>query len=77
MQKIAISEFKAHALKVLAKVAESKEPVIITKRGRPLVQVTPIVNTDRQNVPGKLSKLLVFENDIVTPLGEAVWNACQ
>ena len=27
--------------------------------------------------PGKLSEALVFENDIVSPLGEDMWNACN
>jgi len=38
---MAISEFEAHALKVLNEVAESRETIVITKRGKPLVQGVP------------------------------------
>lgn len=77
MEKIAITDFKAHALKLLARVAETKEAIVITKRGRPFVQVMPYVNSGRANTPGKLADALVFENDIVTPLENDMWDACR
>ena len=77
MRTMAISEFKAHALKVLNEVAESQETLIITKRGRPLVQVVPHRKPEMKPSPGKLADAFVFEKDIITPLGEASWEACQ
>jgi prevent-host-death family protein len=77
MQKMAISEFKAHALKIMAQVAKSKESIVITKRGKPLVQVVPFVSADRENTPGKLAKLLIFEKDITSDLGQEIWDACK
>lgn len=77
MKTMAITEFKVHALKVLSQVAKSKEPVIITKRGQPLVQVIPFVENAKENTPGKLAELLVFENDIVSDLGTEIWDACR
>ena len=41
MKTMAISEFKAYALKVLNDVAKSQEIIVITKRGKPLAQVVP------------------------------------
>jgi len=32
---------------------------------------------DRKPASGKLSEALVFEKDIVSPLGEDVWDACK
>ena len=77
MRTMAISEFKAHALKILNEVAESQETLIITKRGRPLVQVVPHRKSEMKPTPGKLADAFVFEKDIITPLGEALWEACQ
>ena len=74
---MAISEFKAHALKILNEVAESQETLIITKRGRPLVQVVPHRKSEMKPTPGKLADAFVFEKDIISPLGEALWEACQ
>ena len=70
---MAISEFKAHCLQVFGRVVRTKEPVVVTKRGKPLVEVIPFRNNDESPVPGKLSAALVFEKDIVSPLGESIW----
>ena len=77
MKMIAISEFKAHALKVLGEVAETKEPVVVTKRGEPLAEVIPFRGSDDRPRAGKLASALVFEGDIVSPIGEQDWGVCK
>lgn len=72
MKTLAITDFKAHALQVLGQVAKTKEPVLITKRGKPLAEVVPVSTS--KPVSGKLSEALVFEKDIVSPLGEDMWD---
>ena len=77
MQTMGISEFKSHALKVLAHVARTKQTIVITKRGKPLAQIIPYQNSISNHTPGKLADALVFENDIVSPLGDEMWDACK
>jgi prevent-host-death family protein len=77
MKTMAISEFKAHALQVLNEVAKSQESIVITKRGKPLAQVVPHRKAEMKPTPGKLADAFVFEKDIITPLGEGVWEACE
>jgi prevent-host-death family protein len=77
MQTMGISQFKAHALKILDQVAKLQESIVITKRGKPVAQVIPYRNSDMNPKPGKLAKYLVFEKDIVSPLGEEMWDACK
>jgi prevent-host-death family protein len=77
MKKMPVSEFKAHALKVLDEVAKSLEIIIITKRGKPLAQVVHYLESSIKPTPGRLADALVFEKDIITPLGEGIWEACQ
>jgi len=77
MKTMAISEFKAHALQVLNEVAKSYETIVITKRGKPLAQVVPYRKSVMEPTPGKLSDAFVFEKDIITPLGEQLWESCQ
>jgi prevent-host-death family protein len=77
MQTMGISQFKAHALKILDQVAKSQEGIIITKRGKPLAQILPYRSSDMSPKPGNLAKYLVFEKDIVSPLGEEMWDACK
>jgi prevent-host-death family protein len=75
MRTLAITDFKAHALQVLGQVAETRESVVVTKRGTPLAEVIPYSPAVPR--PGKLADALVFEEDIVTPLGDSSWNACK
>jgi prevent-host-death family protein len=77
METMAISKFKAQALKVLKEVATSKEPIVITKRGHPLAQVVAFRKSEMKSTPGRLVDAFVFEKDIVTPLGEELWEAGQ
>ena len=77
MKTMAISEFKAHSLQVLDRVARTKETVVVTRRGKPLVEVVPYRDKGELSTPGKLSETLLFEKDIVSPLGESIWSAGQ
>ena len=75
MKTMAITDFKAHALQVLGEVATHKEKVLVTKRGKPLAEVVPY--TEAKPAAGRLADALVFEKDIVSPLGEGMWDACK
>jgi len=75
MKTMAITEFKMHALQVIGEVAETRESVLVTKRGKPLAEIVPF--TEKKPAPGKLAEALVFEHDIVSPLGEDLWNVCR
>jgi len=77
METMGISQFKTHALKILDQVAKSQEGIIITKRGKPLAQIIPYRSPDMNPRPGKLVNYLVFEKDIVSPLGKEMWDACE
>ena len=75
MRTLAITDFKAHALQVLGQVAKTRESVVVTKRGKPLAEVIPF-SPDVPR-PGKLADALVFEKEIVSPLGGDMWDACK
>jgi len=77
MKSVPISQFKAHALAAIDRVARTKEPLIITKRGKPVAQVIPFRSPEADAAPGKLAHTLVFENDIVSPLGAEAWEATR
>ena len=77
MTSMAISVFKAHALQAVGQVASSKMGIVITKRGKPVAQVVPYQSTAATLSPGKLSAALVFEKDIVSPLGVEMWESTR
>jgi prevent-host-death family protein len=75
MTTMAISVFKAHALEAIARVSSSKERIVITKRGIPVAQVMPYQSLATSLAPGRLAASLVYERDLITPLGEELWEA--
>ena len=77
MKTMGISHFKAHALKILDQIAKTHEEIVITKRGKPLAQIIPYRNEDKNPMPGKLADAFVFEKDIITPLGEEMWESSK
>jgi len=77
MKSMAISAFKAHALQVIDTVAKEHASVVITKRGKPLAKVIPFRTSDKKPKSGKLASTLKYEKDIVSPLGEAMWEASK
>jgi prevent-host-death family protein len=77
MKTMGISTFKSHALQILDQVAKTQEIIVITKRGKPLAQITPYRTPDLNSTPGRLANALVFEKDIISPLGDEMWEACK
>lgn len=69
---VAAGEFKAKCLKLLDDVAASGEPLIITKRGRPVAQVVPIPG--QRPLFGAMRGSVLMQQDIVAPVG-ADWEA--
>ena len=62
------ADFKAKCLEVLDTVAKTSESVVVTKRGRPVARVVPIVNKPVRLV-GALKGRVRSVGDIVPPLG--------
>jgi prevent-host-death family protein len=51
-KQIPVTQFKAKCLKLLDQVSKSGRPLVITKRGKPLAQVTRAVETTRPLMGG-------------------------
>jgi len=69
-RQIAAGEFKAKCLALLDEVADTGQPILVTKRGKPVAQVVPVEG----NEPPSLKGSIVFEGDIVSPI-DADWEA--
>jgi len=46
MKKMAAGKFKTHCLSLMADVQATGEPVIVTKRGKPVVKVVPVASEE-------------------------------
>ena len=62
---IPAGRFKTACLALLDEVAATGETLIVTKRGRPVAQVTPV--TPPRGLAGSIRR----EGDLVSPIGEA------
>jgi len=67
MKQIRASVFKARCLAIMDKVQSTGEPVIVTKRGTPVVKVVP-VQAGEDDLFGFMAGRLKVVGDIESPL---------
>jgi prevent-host-death family protein len=72
MRTIKASEFKARCLKLMDEVADTGEPLVITKNGKPVAQLGPVGK--RKSIWGLHRGQIEILGDIVSPL-EVEWEA--
>jgi prevent-host-death family protein len=72
---IPAGEFKAKCLKLLDKVAEDRQPLIITKHGKPVAQLVPI-QEERKLLFGAMKGTGVILGDIISPI-DVEWDAMK
>jgi len=77
MKTMTASKFKAQCLKVIDHVNATREPVIITKRGRPIAKLVPTV-LPKEDFFGCLAGIIEIVGDIESPVLPAEdWNALR
>jgi len=74
MVTINASEFKAKCLAILDRVADTGEPVVILKRGRPVAQLVPPISSESR-YPQKELRLRSFLESITAECSEVeLWD---
>ena len=73
MQKIPAAQFKEQCLAVVEQVEESRRPVVITRHGKPVVQIIP-VESDENEIFGFLAGNGRIVGDIEKTIPAADWN---
>ena len=78
METIAISMFKATCLSLLERVKNTKEPILITKKGIPIAQVVPPPEPETTRAWfGCMKGSGKIKGNLVEPLGEDDWEVLQ
>ena len=67
MKQMPAGEFKARCLRVMEQVRATRQPVVITKRGRPVAKLVP-VDAPRNDGFGCLKGVFKIVGDIESPL---------
>ena len=76
MVTINASEFKARCLAILDRVADTGEPVVILKRGKPVAQLVPPMPSNTVYPQQALVGSVEIHGDIVEPvLPAGAWEA--
>lgn len=72
---ITATEFKAKCLRLMDQVAKTREPIVITKRGKPVATLAPIEG-ETKSLFGYMKGTLAILGDIVLPVAEK-WSAME
>jgi prevent-host-death family protein len=67
MKSIPAGEFKARCLAVMDDVRNTREPVVITKRGKPVAKLVPADEVN-QDFIGRLEGIVRIVGDIESPV---------
>jgi prevent-host-death family protein len=67
------TEFKAHCLKLLEEVRATRRPLVVTRHGKPVVEISPYVTKDAASV-NPLKGSIIFQGDLISPL-EGKWDS--
>jgi prevent-host-death family protein len=67
MKQMRASAFKARCLKVMNEILATGEPVIVTKRGKPVVKVVP-VKPENDDIFGFMAGKFDIVGDIESPV---------
>jgi prevent-host-death family protein len=67
MKTIGAGEFKAHCLTLMEDVRSTREPLVITKRGKPVAKLVPVDN-GKDDFIGRLKGVMKIVGDIESPV---------
>ena len=70
MNQMSVSQFKAKCLAVLAQVAETGAPVLVTRYGKPVARVVPPPKPAGSDWIGSMKGTGRILDDIVEPVGD-------
>jgi prevent-host-death family protein len=74
-KRVPATEFKAHCLALLEEVRETRQALLVTRHGRPVVEICPYVPKDPQHA-NPLRGSIIFQGDLISPI-EGTWDSAQ
>jgi len=67
VKEVAISEFKAKCLSLIDEIQKTKQPLRITRRGKPVAELVPPTAKGERNLLGFMKGRMEILGDIVSP----------
>jgi antitoxin (DNA-binding transcriptional repressor) of toxin-antitoxin stability system len=72
---IGAAKFKAHCLSIMEAASRSGETVVITKRGKPFMELKRVEPEERKPLFGCMKGTITILGDIDAPAHDQPWNA--
>jgi len=72
MDHIPAAQFKANCLRLMDEVAQRRTPIVITKRGKPVVKLVP-VDVKPIDIIGRMAGTIKIVGDIISPIDDVEW----
>jgi prevent-host-death family protein len=69
------TQFKTHCLALLEEVRETRQPLLVTRHGKPVVEISPYVPKNAARV-NPLKGTIVFQDDLISPSKEK-WDSAR
>jgi len=70
LEAAAAPEFKAKCLAILDEVQKTKQPIRVTRRGRPIAEVSPPAPTNNRDWIGSMKGRMEILGDIISPASD-------
>jgi len=70
------SQFKPHALEYFRKIEETRQELIITDRGKPVLKVIPYTEDPKHTLLELRNSVIAYENP-TEPVGMEDWEALK
>jgi prevent-host-death family protein len=66
---VAATEFKTHCLALLEEVRQTRQSLLVTRHGKPVVEISPYMPRSADQV-NPLKGSILFEGDVISPVKE-------
>lgn len=74
LKTIAAGEFKQHCLSLMDEVATSGEEMVVTKYGKPVCRIAPLMHVHPETRFGRMKGTVIIHGDITQPI-DVKWKA--
>lgn len=75
MKTIAATDFKAHCLALLEEVRKTRQPLVVTRHGRPVAEISPYVEK-KSAKENPLKGSILHQGDLVSPT-DVSWDSVK
>jgi antitoxin (DNA-binding transcriptional repressor) of toxin-antitoxin stability system len=70
---VTAAEFETNGLRLTDEVAQQRQPIVITKWGKPVAKLVPIEEQEPRNLFGYMAGTVKICGDIISPIEDAGW----